>query len=157
MIKVKPTNECIVEVYPRYAGNFGWVRISGQSRTPEEEYKLCEEIKHNILRHVDDVEDVSINQKVIYETSDGSEFNTLYEALEHECAPDEYLRGFICTYKKPSDNGVGSTCRRYSFRDVILEAYEHPWEFKVSGCTLTEYEKEFLDNVIKAGLENKNK
>jgi hypothetical protein len=98
-----------VVVTPRYAGNFGCIRIGGRERTPKEEFNLCYEIKNNIQRHIDDVEYVSINQKEVFVTSTDDEYDTLYKSLQSEYAPEEYYRSFSYEYKRPCDNGVKTT------------------------------------------------
>lgn len=157
MIKQVPTEKCEVVVYPRNPGNFGSIRIGGMTRTPEEEYRLCQDIEKDIKRHVDDVETAYVRREYKYQTVDGDEFETKYEALEYLYASEDFrVRGFDYRYERPSDNGVGTSGRVYDFKKVIEEAYDYPWNFEVSEI-FSEEEKVFLDNVIKAGLENKQK
>lgn len=44
-----------VEVTPRHPGDYGICFIGGETRTPEEERRLCEEIAEQIRRHVDGI------------------------------------------------------------------------------------------------------
>lgn len=155
MIKLKPTNNCYIKVFPRNAGNFGIFRMSGIERTPEEEYELCKEIEKDIKRHVDNIEYTYIDRGYVYVGNNDNEYDNLYEALEDLYAPEEYVRGFTYRYENPFDNGVGTQGRVYDFKDLIINAYNKPWKFTVTG-DLTDLEKEFLNNVIKAGLEAKS-
>ena len=50
-----------LKVYPKNLGYFGNVFVSGMYRTEKEEQKICEEIKRQILRHVDDVGNIYIS------------------------------------------------------------------------------------------------
>jgi len=45
-----------VNVQPLRPGDFGTCFISGQTRTPQEELRLCETIVCQIRRHVDDIQ-----------------------------------------------------------------------------------------------------
>ena len=60
MVKKIVKSEFRVEVYPRSPGNFGFARISGITRSDDEAMSLCEDIKSQIRRHVDDVESVNV-------------------------------------------------------------------------------------------------
>lgn len=157
MIKLKPTNECEVIVEPKYAGNYGIFRIGGCQRIPKEEYNLCESIKTDIKRHVDDVGQVYIKQEHLYEV-DGEEFDTLYEALLYKHEPEDIEKSILpkysYRYKRPNDN-CGSCSSTNDFKKVIEEAYRNPWEFSVSNAEqiLTIEQQKFLQNVINAGLE----
>lgn len=50
-----------VVVYPRRPGNYGWVHIGGVTRSEKESENLCESIKQDIRRHVDDIQNIEIN------------------------------------------------------------------------------------------------
>lgn len=41
-----------VEVYPRRAGDYGYMHISSHAWTAAQEREICERIAHEILRHV---------------------------------------------------------------------------------------------------------
>jgi hypothetical protein len=157
MIKLKPTNKCEVIVEPRYAGNYSVFRIGGCQRTPREEYNLCEGIKVDIKRHVDDVERVYTKQEYLYEV-DGEEFETFYEALEYKYEPEDIEKSILPTYsyryKRPNDD-CGSCSSTNDFKKLIEEAYRNPWEFTVNNAEqiLTKEQQKFLQNVINVGLE----
>lgn len=157
MIKLKPTNKCEVIVEPRYAGNYGVFSIGGCKRTPREEYNLCENIKTDIKRHVDDVEQVYTKQEYYYEI-DGEEFETLYEALLYKYEPEDIENNILplysYRYKRPNDDCGSRSCTN-DFRELIEKAYRNPWEFIVNNADkiLTIEQQILLQNVINAGLE----
>jgi hypothetical protein len=153
IIKNKPTNEIVVEVKPRNAGNFGYIRISGESRTAEQEYRLAEEIESNIKRHVDDVEYTNINQQYVYVDEEDNEYNNLFDLLDDHF--NETYTRYEYRYVRPSDNGVGTRSYTYDFRDLIESAFRNPNGFEVISGHLTDEQKQFLNNVILAGAESK--
>lgn len=144
MIELIATNECevIVEALSHWSGE----------RTPKEEYRACEAIKEQIGRHVDDIGDINIRQKYVYEAKGGALFDTLYEALEHlydehGAAPVYYIR-----YKRPSDNGEATGATVYSFEQLIEEAWHNPHNFRLlDGSNLLTLEQDmFLNRVLEA-------
>ena len=148
-IELIGTNDCKVVVTPRYAGNYGWVRISGESRTPEHELALCKDIVSDIKRHVDNIEHIEIEQTKVYKYNN-TEYESLYELLNCECNVN-YEDTFIVHYKHEKD-----TCfcqGRYDFKEIIEKAYEKPYDFKCDG--LSKEQQEFLDNVIKFSIKLK--
>jgi hypothetical protein len=155
MIKTIPTNQCKVIVEPRNAGNFGFMRISGQERTVKEEYALCEEIKDNIKRHIDDIEYVFIEQEHKYVSENGNEYDSLFELLDKEYAEEQVADSYTCRYVRPSDNGTGTQSYAYNFQELVEKAYNNPWDFKVTHAypELTLERVNFLDKVIELGLK----
>lgn len=49
-----------VVVEPRRPGNFGFARIGGMTQSEEQWEADCEELKRQIKRHVDDIEDIHV-------------------------------------------------------------------------------------------------
>ena len=62
-MKTTKTNFHVV-VSPRNPGDFGVCFISGQTRTPEAEERLCEDIASQIRRHVDDIQRPWVNHDI---------------------------------------------------------------------------------------------
>lgn len=153
MIKKVPTNDVEIVLQAKSAGDFGFIRIGTMERTPEQEYRNCEEIVSQIKRHIDGVGWTHIHQKHIFETEDGSEFESLYAALAHlydETGCDEAL--FEYRFERPSDKGVGTRGRANSFNELIETAYKNPHKFTVVRGSLNPEQKTFLDNVLEAVL-----
>lgn len=156
MIKRVETNDCEIRITARSAGDFGFVRMSGIERTAREEYRLCEEIVSNIKRHVDDIGWTYIEQKGLYETEDGEQFETLYDALAH--LYDEY--GCVAQYEyrhHAPNQQYGTRGRAKSFEDLIVAAYQEPHNFEVIRGELSPEQQKFLTRVIDAALDERMK
>lgn len=153
IIKNKPTNQIVIEVQPRNAGNFGYIRISGRERSVYEEYRLAQQIEQDIKRHVDDVEYTNINQEYVYEDEDENEYDSLFDLLDHYFN-EAYVR-YEYRYIRPSDKGVGTRNYTYDFRELIEAAFRNPNGFEVISGHLTDGQKQFLNNVIVAAVESK--
>ncbi|MFD3271490.1 hypothetical protein ACE3MS_15325 [Paenibacillus dendritiformis] len=69
MIELIATNECEVNVEPKQP----WLR----ERTAEEARRACEAMKEQIERHVDDIGDINIRQKYVYEAKGGALFDII--------------------------------------------------------------------------------
>lgn len=149
-VKTIKTNDCVVVVEPRYAGNYGCIRIGGQSREPNEEYSLCENIMDDIKRHVDDVEHVYIKQQEKYLNDDETqEFDTLEDALISMFAPESYKGKYWKVHGKCSENEKYRTSTNaYSFNELVRCAYEYPYDFTISMGEITEDEKVIINKVI---------
>jgi hypothetical protein len=153
-IKRVATNECEIRITPRNAGDFGFVRISGESRSANQEYRLCEEIVDNIKRHVDDIGFTYIEQKPMYETEDGEQFETMFEALEHMYDTEGCGSYFEYTYKRPNDQ-YGTRSRANNFENLIVDAYANPWDFELVRGELTPEQTMFLWKVVDASIDDK--
>lgn len=151
-IKRIPTNEVIIEVTPKNAGNYGFFSISGQERSAESEYRLAQEIEGNIKRHVDDVQYTHVIQKAVYQDENGDNHDSIYDLLASNFSG---WSGYSYRYERPSDNGIGTRSSTDSFPELIEEAYRYPHKFEVTG-ELTEDQKEFLGKAIGAGLAKAN-
>ncbi|MGG0793763.1 hypothetical protein ABE137_07125 [Brevibacillus laterosporus] len=148
MIKMEKTNIFEVVVIPEKP----WFR----ERTVEEEHKKAEELKASIERHVDDIGEIYINAKCVYENERGGEFNTLYDALANQY----YYIDEIYEYQYVLPNAdLGIRGCAFSFRELIEEAYRHPWQFELieSSVELKQDKKMFLKKVIKVGLKDASK
>lgn len=155
----KPTNECFVKVEPRYAGNYGCIRVSGEKRTAKREYQLCTDIIENINRHVDDVERASIEQIYNWVDETNNEFESLYEALEYHFVPEDYFQPCF-TYSYTSLSGkISCSSSVDNYKKLIEKAYLYPNEFEVKHGKelLSKLELEFLQNVIEDSIKNQNK
>lgn len=148
----KPSGDVVLEVLPRRAGNFGLIRMSGVERSREEELRLARQIKGDIERHVDDIENIVIrNDERIYESENGNKYTSLYELLFNEIEND--LDCYTCS-SKHSENEKYKTKRNcYSFEELVETAFRYPYEFILNCGKLTDEQKEFLDKVIDTGKE----
>ncbi len=153
-IKRVATNECEIRITPRNAGDFGFVRIGGESRGAHQEYRLCEEIVANIKRHVDDIGHTYIDQKTSFETDDGGKFESLFEALEHLYDEEGCGTVFEYSYKRPNDK-YGTRSRTNNFERLIEEAYNNPWDFELHCGDLTPDQTLFMWKVVDASLDEK--
>ncbi|AIQ34206.1 hypothetical protein R50345_05940 [Paenibacillus sp. FSL R5-0345] len=153
-IKTIETNECEIQINARNAGDFGFVRIGGQSRSPREEYRLCEEIVGNIKRHVDDIGWTNIHQKQMYETEDGEQFETMFEALEHLYDTEGCGSYFEYRYKHPNEK-YGTRSRANNFEKLIVDAYANPYNFELVRGELTPEQTMFLWKVVDTSLDDK--
>jgi len=151
MIKLVPSTECEVRVIPSKQ----W--MSG--RSAHQEYEKCGEIQRSINGHVDDVGNSYIHQTYLYEKEDGTQFDTLYEALEDLFDEWGCNSNYGYRYVRPSDNGVGSRGTCYSFEKLIETAWQNPWEFTIleRSTPLTEDQEKFLARVIEKSLSRKHK
>lgn len=152
LIKMIPTNEIVIEVEPKHAGNYGFFSISGESRSPEDEYSLAQLIESNIKRHIDDVQYTNINQKRIYEDEVGNEYDTLFDLLDNNF--NETSHPYRYRYERPSDDGVGSSGSTYNFKELIETAFHHQHNFTVTSENLTDNQLEFINKVIEVGLKS---
>lgn len=153
-IKTIKTNECEIRITPRNAGDYGFISIGGKERSADSEYRLCEEIVSNIKRHVDDIGWNYINQKQVYETEDGEQFETMFEALEHLYDEEGCGSYFEYTYKRPNDQ-YGTRSRANNFEKLIVDAYANPWDFELVRGELTPEQTMFLWKVVDASLDDK--
>lgn len=150
LIKTIPTNDVEIRINARSAGDFGFMRTFIE-RSPQDEYRVCEEIVREIKRHVDGVGWTHIQQKHVFETEDGSQYDTLFEALEY-LYDDGSAPQFEVRFVRPNDKGIGTATRPKSFDQLIETAYKNPHEFSVVRGNLTTNQKLFLDRVLEAAL-----
>ena len=155
MIKKVKTNSVEIRINAKAAGDYGFMRIGGMERTPEQEYQECEKMLAEIKRHVEGIGWSHISQSEIYQTDDGEEHETLYEALTHLFDEEDALPNYRYSYKKDTDQ-YGSAGTTNDFKEIILKAYSTPWNFKVTGTMLTEVQQLFLNNVLTASLAEKS-
>lgn len=155
MIKKVKTNNVEIRINAKSAGDFGFMRIGGMERTPEKEYQECESILREIKRHVDNVGWSHIGQMEIFQTEDGEEHETLYEALSHLHDVEDALPTYRYRYQKDTDQ-YGCAGTTNDFKTIILQAYSAPWNFTVTGAELTDAQQLFLDNVLTASLVEKS-
>lgn len=151
-IKLKPTDDVIVEVTPRSAGNYGIFSVSGQHRSPEDEYSLAKDIEDDIKRHVGDVQYTNINQRMVYEDEEGNEYETLFELLDVNL--DSAVIPYRYRYERPTDSGVGTTGHTYNFKELVETAFNYPYKFTVISENLTNDQQEFINKVVEVGLES---
>jgi hypothetical protein len=146
--KSVPTNEVVVEVHPSYVGDLGGIVIGGMERSTEDEMRTAKEIEGQINRHVDDVGHTTVKAERMYETEDGSQYETEFEMLADQL---EYDFGYEVRYERPSDNGVGTRTFPKSFNELIETAFENPYKFSVHKGDLNKEQQEFLSKVLEEG------
>lgn len=148
ILNVKETNNCEIVIAPKNAGDYGCFRIGGMSRTPKEEYYLCQDIIDNIKRHIDDIGYIGIKQETIYEF-DGQEYDSIYDAMfsmfSSENTQERYwnIQG-----KRREDEQYPSSTYVYSFKELIEWAYENPYCFKIEYGEITEDEQRMLTEIV---------
>lgn len=122
--------------------------------SPNEALEQAEQIKRDIERHVDNIERVWIKQIDAFETADGTEHKSLFDALVNEFDGVEVKEGYQARYERPSDNGVGSRTAWMTYEEMIETAYQNPWNYTIVAATtpLDDDQKAFLQRVIDAGL-----
>lgn len=149
-IKTVRTNDCSVVVTPIYAGNYGFCRIGGMERSADDEYKLCKDIKNNIERHIDDIEQVYIDQKIKYLSEDETEeFDELEDALISMFAPDTYEpKYWIVSGKYSEDEKYSTITTVYTFKELVRAAYDNPYEFEIKFGEVTEDETRIIKDII---------
>ena len=152
LIKLTPTNEITIEVEPIHAGNYGLFSVSGQHRSPEDEYSLAQEIESQIKRHIDDIQYTNINQKRVYEDEVGNEYETLFDLLEDKF--NETSHPYRYRYERPSDKGIGTSGSTYDFKELIETAFSNSHKFEVTSGNLTDEQNKFLNKVVEVGLES---
>jgi len=147
-IKRVPTNN--VEIRLNANSPLSFFRFG---RSPDDEYKVCESIVSQIKRHVDGVGWTHIDQRHVYETEDGNQFDTLYGALDHLYNEHGVGSYFEVRFVRPSDNGAGTRTRPKSFEELIETAYRNPHEFTVERGHLTLDQQIFLNRVLEAAQQ----
>ncbi|GIO13566.1 hypothetical protein J19TS2_31210 [Cohnella xylanilytica] len=152
MIKKVPTNDVEILLQAKSAGDYGFFQIGSMGRTPEQEYRACEEIVSQIKRHVEGVGWTYIQQNHVYETEDGEQYESLYEALEHLFDAEGCSSVYEVRYVRPSDQGVGTRRRPKSFEELIETAYLNPHSFEVVSGQLSPEQQKFLNRVLEASL-----
>lgn len=155
MFKQVATNDIEVVVSPNEKTITGTFKSFGEDLTTKERYNLANDIKSNIQRHVDDVEQVWINQKLVWESEDGVQYDTLYEGLQDEYS--DFNFGYVARYVLPSDKGVGTRTAQMAFEKMIETAYRNPWSFELvfANPPLTEEQNQFLQRVLEESLNAK--
>jgi hypothetical protein len=126
--------------------------------SPERTIRYCKALQSEIKRHCD-VDACEVVTEYAWEYGN-MQFDSLYDLLLHEIFEGELNEPwFAYYYERPSDNGIGSRGTVHSFKELVEEAFENPWNFTVeeSYSSLAPESQEFLNKVIEFGLKNLEK
>ena len=104
---------------------------------------ICDEIKKDIERHIDNVQSVYIEQEMIYEF-DGQGYKSIYDAMSDIF---KYDIGWTLRGKRKGES-IFSSSRADTFKELIENAYQYPYDFEFSPNNLPDREMEFLRDVL---------